>query len=123
MPVPIAYAVLRPHELLGRLLELPLMRWLGKLSYSLYVWQMLFFTNEARYLGEIQDFPLAFLATALCAVGCHYVIEKPAIRIGRRLAGRKLVADQNAATLHDGELGNEQAGKRVTAGNPRVELR
>jgi peptidoglycan/LPS O-acetylase OafA/YrhL len=86
MPLPIAYTVLRPHEFLGRLLELPAARWLGRLSYSLYVWQMLFLTNQARSLGELQSFPFAFFSTMVCAVACHYLIEKPAIKIGHRIA-------------------------------------
>jgi peptidoglycan/LPS O-acetylase OafA/YrhL len=87
MPLPIAYTMLRPEEFVGRFLEWSPLQWIGKLSYSLYVWQMLFLNNQSRTLPIVQDFPFAFLGALLCAVACHYLIETPAIKAGRRFSG------------------------------------
>jgi peptidoglycan/LPS O-acetylase OafA/YrhL len=89
IPIFIAYTVLRPHELPGRFLELLLMQWLGKLSYSLYVWQMLFFVLVPRQLPLIQSFPGSLIGALSCAVLCHYMLEKPMIRLGLFLSKSK----------------------------------
>ena len=42
MPALVLSTVLQPASLLGRVLEWRPLRWLGTISYSLYLWQMLF---------------------------------------------------------------------------------
>ncbi|MBV8436721.1 MAG: acyltransferase [Silvibacterium sp.] len=86
MPPMITYTVLHPKDLAGRFLELPLMRWIGRISYSLYIWQMLFLPDTVRPLGRAQSFPLAFAWILLCAVTSYYLAEKPMIRLGHRLS-------------------------------------
>ena len=87
MPLMIAYTVLHADRLVGRFLELRFLRWIGRLSYSLYVWQMLFLPEGPRPLGQLQSFPLAFVLTLACAAASYYLVEKPMIRVGHRLAG------------------------------------
>jgi peptidoglycan/LPS O-acetylase OafA/YrhL len=86
LPVLIGYTVLRPRELLGRFLDWPVLQWVGRLSYSLYVWQMLFFTPTQDL--PVQTFPMALIGTALCAVLSFYLVEQPATNYGRRLSRR-----------------------------------
>jgi peptidoglycan/LPS O-acetylase OafA/YrhL len=80
--------VSNPTSYVSRVLELAPVRWVGRLSYSLYIWQTIFF--EQRYpsgwLGQLQQPPNNLIALAACAIGSYYLIEKPAIRLGRRLA-------------------------------------
>jgi peptidoglycan/LPS O-acetylase OafA/YrhL len=40
-PAMIISTVMAPESLLGRFLELPFLRWIGRLSYSMYIWQQL----------------------------------------------------------------------------------
>ena len=84
LPILVAYTVLSPRGLAGRLLEAGWLRYIGRLSYSLYLWQMLFFVPRNE-LGWIQGFPGAVLATIACALASYYLVEQPAIAFGRRL--------------------------------------
>lgn len=86
MPLPIIFTVLHAETIFGRILELRPVQWIGKLSYSLYIWQMLFLVPYDRPLGILQGFPLAFVGAFACAVFSYYLIERPSIRFGHRLA-------------------------------------
>lgn len=84
--------VQRPESLLGRLLELPAVAWLGKISFSLYLWQQLFFTWDAARssaMGLLQSFPVNAVLAVVCAAASFYFIERPMIDIGRRFAKRR----------------------------------
>lgn len=87
-PILIAHTVLNPRMGLSRVLETGAVRWIGRLSYSIYVWQMIFLARDARPLGMFQNFPLALFMALGCAVMSYYAIEKPMIRLGHRLAAR-----------------------------------
>lgn len=81
MPFLIVATILNPHTWLGRLLEVSVIRWIGRLSYSLYIWQELF-----RYRGLIPWYSLQLVALFGVAALSFYAIEKPMIRLGYRLA-------------------------------------
>jgi len=100
LPLLIGYTVLRPAEALGRFLEWPLLRWIGRLSYSLYIWQQLCLPQlqDPKPLGVLQMFPLALALLLVSAALSYYCIERPFIRLGHRLAAYRnnssgLVAD------------------------------
>jgi peptidoglycan/LPS O-acetylase OafA/YrhL len=76
-----------PASLVGRFLNLPVMVWLGTLSYSLYLWQQLWsFTTLP--LGAISR----LTATFACACLSYYLIERPVLGLRARLR-RVPVAD------------------------------
>lgn len=82
---------LAPATPIGRVLELPALRWVGRISYSLYLWQQLFLTwdgFEARRLEWVQWFPLSVAAAFTMAYLSHRFVERPTTAYGRRLAGR-----------------------------------
>lgn len=126
---PIAQAILFPLILAITVtgatgfLESPPLRWLGRISYSLYLWQQLFFSQYHH--GVLQRFPLNLALALACASLSYYLVEKPMIRLGHRLARR-------AQTLyHKGIHGSEnddarRIGTRVSTpprtGNCRPEL-
>ena len=59
LAVIVTTTVLRPQTWVGRLLELGWMRWIGRLSYSLYLWQQFFLVPGARYPWSwLQKFPV-----------------------------------------------------------------
>jgi peptidoglycan/LPS O-acetylase OafA/YrhL len=88
--------VVRPRGPLGRVLEWAPLAWVGRMSYSLYLWQQLFFTcysgNRAAGLGYMQDWPWNALALLACAAASHYLLERPLTRLGRALAERRRAA-------------------------------
>lgn len=85
--------VLRPDGWLGRPLEWRPLAWLGRMSYSLYLWQQVFFHDPARFrlanLGPLQDWPWNVLSLLTCAAASHYLLERPLTRLGRTLADRR----------------------------------
>lgn len=71
-------------SLVLRVFEWPPIRWLGHLSYSIYLWQQLFLTPEQQ--SVVQIFPLNLLAAICCATVCYYLIERPARTFHLRFA-------------------------------------
>ncbi len=92
MPIMILSTVQHPGSLLGRFLELAPLRFVGRISYSLYLWQQLFFVGhfhpDASTLGPLQRVPFNLTATFACALASYYLLEKPAMHFGHRLAAR-----------------------------------
>ena len=72
----LAGTVLRPQTLAGSILESPPLRWVGRMSYSLYLWNSLFFPGmgypRPLPLGILQAFPINVLnAIKMCAEVCR----------------------------------------------------
>ena len=92
MPVLVLGTVLNPQSILSRFLELPPLRFVGRISYSLYLWQQLFFVGhfnpEAATLGWLQRLPFDYLAAFACALASYSLLEKPAMHYGHKLAAR-----------------------------------
>jgi len=80
--------VLNPRGRLARLLESRLFSFMGRISYSLYLWQQLFFIHrpESSSLRFLQAAPWNIIVLLTCAILSYYVVEKPMMRIGHRLA-------------------------------------
>jgi peptidoglycan/LPS O-acetylase OafA/YrhL len=87
LPLMVAGTVLQPDSWVSRLLEHSVLRWIGRLSYSLYLWQQLFVLGgERAVLRVLQIFPLNFAMIFLCAFLSYELIERPFIRLGHRWA-------------------------------------
>ena len=85
--------MLHPKSLSTRFLELPPVRFVGRLSYSLYLWHVLFFVPvfanvriTSAPLLFLSERPWKYLASFAAATLSYYFIEKPFIRLGHRLA-------------------------------------
>jgi len=85
--------VLHPRSISTRLLELAPIRFLGRISYSIYLWHIPFFVaalpgNEITWLPLhfLSGRPWKYIATLCAACLSYYFIEKPLIRTGHRLA-------------------------------------
>jgi peptidoglycan/LPS O-acetylase OafA/YrhL len=87
-PLIVVSTVLHPEGWLGQLLESLPFVFVGRLSYSLYLWQQLFFTHEEGHsvLRSLQSYPLNVIAVLACAIASYYLVEKPLMRLGHRLA-------------------------------------
>ena len=79
----LAGLVLHVIQVPYRLLNLPPVAWLGRLSYSLYLWQELFCTNVSLHFGYFLVVP-AFA----CACLSYYCVEQPMLRLRERLDRR-----------------------------------
>jgi peptidoglycan/LPS O-acetylase OafA/YrhL len=75
-----------------RILNHPIVVWIGMLSYSLYLWQMPFTNPNAHSWAT--TFPQNLIVTFLAAVISLYAIEKPFLRMRER---RK----ENALQIHN----------------------
>jgi peptidoglycan/LPS O-acetylase OafA/YrhL len=90
-PALILSTVTQPASALSRFLEWPLLRWIGSLSFSLYLWQELFLPEESSVMAggafrHLQQSPWNVVAILLCACLSHYLLEIPMNRLGHRLS-------------------------------------
>lgn len=94
--------VSRPSEGLARALAWRPLCALGRLSYSLYIWQQLFLvgkTGEAP-LGLLNRFPLNFVLVFAAALASYYFVEGPARRFGAKFeVGRETTRPAELAVI------------------------
>jgi peptidoglycan/LPS O-acetylase OafA/YrhL len=76
------WAMRNTQGLVGRSLNSPVMRFLGVLSYSLYLWQQIFFNPNSN--SPLCAFPLNLIATFLAALASYLLIECPFLRLRAR---------------------------------------
>jgi len=83
----VAWAVRNPQHAVGRVLNMRALRIAGIGSYSLYLWQQLFFAPGAAFAHA---WPVATrMAAALtCAAASYFLIERPSLRLRSRLEKR-----------------------------------
>jgi peptidoglycan/LPS O-acetylase OafA/YrhL len=77
------YVVRSPDSAVGRVLNTPVLRHLGVISYSLYLWQQMFTSNNV-----LRFFPWNLLAILACAELSYWLVERPALRLRERLEPR-----------------------------------
>ena len=77
----IAGLVLHVIQVPYRALNWSPVAWLGKISYSVYLWQELFCSNPTLHLG----YALVLPALA-CACLSYYLVEQPMLRLREKLA-------------------------------------
>lgn len=87
-PVVLVSTMLHPESWTGRLLELAPIRFVGRISYSLYLWQQLFFNPlVVPAPGSFRSHALlCWCALFGVATASYYLIERPLIRYGHRIA-------------------------------------
>ena len=71
-----------------RLLSHPIARWLGRISYSWYLWQQLFAVYDFPASTRFRTFPVNVAASLLVAVISYYGIERPFLRLKDRVRER-----------------------------------
>jgi peptidoglycan/LPS O-acetylase OafA/YrhL len=71
----IAFVIRRSETLPGRVLNTRVMRHIGIISYSLYLWQSMLLGAADRY------FPFNLLAVLACAEISYWAVERPALRL------------------------------------------
>jgi peptidoglycan/LPS O-acetylase OafA/YrhL len=88
-PLLLLGTIFHPRNILTRLLEFSPLRFIGHISYSLYLWQALFLTHGDSYTGyrisALQHPYIGIVCTVICAVLSYYFVETPMIALGRRV--------------------------------------
>jgi peptidoglycan/LPS O-acetylase OafA/YrhL len=128
-PLLILTTVYNPKSLVGLFLESAPLRWIGRLSYSLYLWQGLFLCT--RYpvqtpLGRLQMFPYNMVCLLACACLSYYLVELPMIRVGHSLTRSSYVppgagavpAIPSSSQSVESSPGLEGKDSTVSAGQP-----
>jgi len=89
-PICIASTAMHPGSFVSRrILENPAVAWIGKVSYSIYLWQQLFTFRIFSDQNPIwRRPPLNMLLIGIFALLSFLVIERPALKFGHRLLGR-----------------------------------
>jgi peptidoglycan/LPS O-acetylase OafA/YrhL len=68
-------------------LQVPVALVIGKLSYSLYLWQQLFLGPREGGLQAVRWFPLNLVLTIVFASASYLLVERPALRLKARNFG------------------------------------
>jgi peptidoglycan/LPS O-acetylase OafA/YrhL len=92
-PLLVVSTVLSPQSPAGRILELAPLRWIGRMSYSLYLWQTLFLQTPEPpdvffHLTWLRTLPWNLLGVFVAALLSFYLVERPMVRLGHRLTAR-----------------------------------
>ncbi len=100
--VSVAGLVLHVIQVPYRALNWQPVAWLGRISYSLYLWQELFCSNAALHGGY-----LLILPAIVCACLSYYLVEQPMLRIRDRLDLQPTSSPRESTPLQELPLARE----------------
>jgi peptidoglycan/LPS O-acetylase OafA/YrhL len=76
-----------PQTPAGKLLNLAPLRFVGVLSYSLYLWQQLFLNRHST--SWVTAFPVNLIFAFGAALASYYIVERPFLRLKEKLSAVK----------------------------------
>jgi peptidoglycan/LPS O-acetylase OafA/YrhL len=86
IPLLLMGTILHPEWIISRLLDHPWVRFIGRMSYSLYLWQQLFLVSGWEPRLVFQKSPQNLILIFICAVLSYKLVEKPCMNFGRKLS-------------------------------------
>ena len=99
IPLVLIGTVLHPQTVIGRALESRPLAWLGRLSYSIYLWQSALFVGRYQSPVDLQVGPLNVAVLLAVAAASYYLIERPVVAFGHRLTRREPPAAAMATSV------------------------
>ena len=75
------HVVVLPAGTVSRCLANPPLRFLGKISYSVYLWQQIFLITRQPDWGVLRVFPFNIACVLVAGVASHYLIERPFLKL------------------------------------------
>jgi peptidoglycan/LPS O-acetylase OafA/YrhL len=127
IPLLILSTVRHPKTIQASILECYPLRWIGRISYSLYLWQQLFWgvnvAGSPPGLNVLRQSPFNLLALMVSATFSYYVVERPFVRLGHKLnpLSAKLASTKGppAESAREGLVENSAASlPPLPAGHP-----
>ncbi len=90
LPAILVSVIYSPPSRIFRMLEWAPLRWVGRISYGLYLWQQLFFTPQpsASLSVAIETFLPSLILTFAAATMSYYLLERPLMTYGRAVSAR-----------------------------------
>jgi len=90
LPALLVSLILGCGSWLYRVLEQPTPRWIGRISYGLYLWQQFFLVGHAvpTLSRAAAEFLPKIAATIAVASASYYILERPLLSYGRRISAR-----------------------------------
>jgi peptidoglycan/LPS O-acetylase OafA/YrhL len=79
------WAVTHSDGIVGRVLNARPLVFIGVMSYSLYLWQQPFLHRASN--AALTAFPVNIVLAVVCALASFYIIERPSLRLRRRIEG------------------------------------
>lgn len=81
------------QSLVSKFLSTPLMTWLGRLSYSLYLWHafafgIVAFAIQQKFVNTTLFEPAIYAVSIAMAASSYYLIEKPCLNLKSKLSAR-----------------------------------
>lgn len=93
LSVVVAWCVARPQSVAGRILNLRPLAFVGVLSYSIYLWQQIFFRPGVKWsLGS------ALAGTLVAAASSYFLVERPALALRNRVIRWRMDIAARSAT-------------------------
>lgn len=87
-PFLLVMTILHPEWAVSRLLDHPVPAFLGRMSYSLYMWQQIFLIPAWEPRIWLQHFPQNLVGVFAAAYLSYRLLEKPCMTLGRKLSDR-----------------------------------
>jgi len=82
----LSHVVLDSRSFMARVCRNHWLRYMGTISYSLYLWQDLFISTDPPSWGMFRELPLALVVPITIAIASYHLLERPILQLKNQLA-------------------------------------